>query len=215
MIHLYKTPVLCLVLLIAAGSLQARQPDDSESNPLERSGRNAVYVEMLGNAINLLSINYERSLQDNLHARIGFSYFSFSDELRYEDRGDDLFVDVFSIPASVSYTLFEGVRQLELGLGLTYVGFSFNGGPYDLGYEDVELGNRYRGLALTSIISYRVSVSDYLFRIGLYPYYMITIDSELTGFFHELDDRGAINLNDFLDLRGFQWMPGLSFGRSF
>lgn len=213
--HLYKTPVLCLVLLTATTSLHAEQPDDPEDNPLQRDGRHAVYVEMLGNAINLLSVNYERSLHENLHARIGFSYFGFSDELRYEDRGDDLFVDVYTVPASISYTLFEGVRQLELGLGLTYFGFAFDGGPYDLGYEEVELGNRYRGLALTSIISYRITVQDYLFRIGLYPFYMVTLDSELTGFFHELDDRGAINVNDFLDLRGFQWMPGLSFGRSF
>lgn len=177
--------------------------------------RNAAYVELLGSGMNLLSLNYERRLRNNLYARFGASWLGYSRELRYEDRGNDLFIDLFTIPASVSYTFFEGIRQLEVGGGLTYLSFTFDGGPFDIGYQEVELGNRYRGLAITSTIAYRVTTENYIFRIGLSPHYMLTLDAEITGFLYELHDRDLANLKDVFDWRGFRIMPGLSFGRMF
>ncbi|MDG5766346.1 hypothetical protein QA596_02625 [Balneolales bacterium ANBcel1] len=185
------------------------------ASPLQRTGRNAVFAEVLGSAINLYAIYYERALRENLHARIGASWIGYSDQVRYEDRGEDLFFDLYTIPAGLSLTLFEGINQLELGVGLTFFSMKFEGGPFDLGYNDVELGNRYKGVAVTTVIGYRVSVHNYLFRIGLSPHYMITINSELSGFFDELKDRGALDLHDYLDFKGFRMIPGLSFGRTF
>ncbi|MDI6402840.1 hypothetical protein QLX67_12605 [Balneolaceae bacterium ANBcel3] len=203
--------VFCLFLpVLPAVKAQAGTPSS-----LDRTGKNALYVEMLGNALNILSLNYERSLQQNLHVRIGGSYFGFSTQLRYEDRGNDLFLHLATIPATVSYTFFDSHRQLELGLGLTLLSFSFDGGPFDGGYRDIELGSRYHGLALTGIIGYRISVHNYLFRIGISPHYMFTVDREVTGFFIELEERGEFNLQDLIDFRGFRLVPGLSFGRTF
>ncbi len=190
-------------------------PQNPDLVPLERTGKNALYAEILGNGMNVISLNYERSVRRNLHLRIGGSWIGYSDQIRYEDRGEDLFFDIYTIPSTVSYTLFDGFSQLELGGGLTFFSMNFSGGPFDIGYNDVELGNRYKGLAVTGIIGYRVSVHNYLFRIGISPHYMVTIDSEITGFFNELKERGALDLHDFLDFRGFRMVPGVSFGRTF
>ena len=199
-------------------SVTTRDPDFDRINPpdvLARQGKNAIYLEILGNSLNLVSLNYERMLSNKLFVRLGGSYFGFSRKFRYEGDNDDLFIDLYSVPASVSITLLEGIRQIELGAGATLFSFSFWGGSYDVGYHDIELGNQYMGLALTTIVGYRVSIKDYLFRFGLSPYYMITLDSELSGFFEEMEDRGIMEFHDWLDFRGFRVIPGLSFGRSF
>lgn len=192
------------------------QPGDhSPSHTYQRTGKNALFVELLGNGINVYTLNYERALRSNFHARIGASWIGYSDQLRYENRGKDLFFDLYTIPASVSVTLFEGFSQLELGAGLTFFSMKFEGGPFDIGYHDMELGKRYRGLALSTIIGYRVSIHNYLFRIGLSPQYMFTLDRDISGFFTELKERGAFDLYDYLEFQGFRIIPGISFGRTF
>ena len=179
------------------------------------SQHNAVFLEMFGATINLFGINYERTLRENLHFRIGASRLTYVDEITYEETGEDISIKLHTVPFSVTRSIFSGSRRLELGAGVTLFHFDFWGGPYDVGYNDIELGNRFVGLALTTTLGYRLSMENYLFRIGLHPLYMFPIHNEISGFFEELDDRGVLDFRDIIDPRGFRVIPGVSFGRRF
>jgi len=179
------------------------------------SQHNAVFLEMFGATINLFGINYERTLRENLHFRIGASRLTYVDEITYEETGEDISIKLHTVPFSVTRSIFSGSRRLELGAGVTLFHFDFWGGPYDVGYNDIELGNRFVGLALTTTLGYRLSMENYLFRIGLHPLYMFPIHNEISGFFEELDDRGVLDFRDIIDPRGFMIIPGVSFGRRF
>lgn len=176
---------------------------------------NAVFLELLGNTLNLAGVNYERTLRDRIHLRAGASRLAYVDEVTYEETGEDVRIKLHTVPVSVSYSVFRGTRNLELGLGATLFSFDFRGGPYDVGFNDIELGSRFLGIALTSTVGYRLSLENYLFRIGLHPFYMLTIHSEISGFFEELNDRGVLDFRDIVDPRGFRIIPGISFGRRF
>jgi len=209
---------LLLVLILLPASLFALTPnaqladDPPVSPPVQR---NAVFVEMFGNTLNLFGVNYERTLRGRIHLRVGASRLTYVDEITYEETGEDVSIKLHTFPVSASYSFFSGIRKLELGLGATLFSFDFWGGPYDVGYNDIELGNRFFGIALTSTIGYRLSLENYLFRIGLHPFYMITVHNEISGFFEELDERGVLDFRDIIDPRGFRVMPGVSFGRRF
>ena len=179
------------------------------------SQHNAVFLEMFGATINLFGINYERTFRYNLHFRIGASRLTYVDEITYEETGEDISIKLHTVPFSVTRSIFSGSRRLELGAGVTLFHFDFWGGPYDVGYNDIELGNRFVGLALTTTLGYRLSMENYLFRIGLHPLYMFPIHNEISGFFEELDDRGVLDFRDIIDPRGFRVIPGVSFGRRF
>ncbi len=224
MTHLFRAirplqkVVLAAALIILPVSLSAQSQTPTVSNiqvdspPVQK---NAVFMEMFGNTLNLFGVNYERTLRDNIHLRVGASRLTYVDEITYEETGEDVSIKLHTVPVSVSYSLFSGIRRLELGLGATLFSFDFWGGPFDVGYNDIELGNRYFGIALTSTIGYRLSLENYLFRIGLHPFYMLTMHNEISGFFEELDDRGVLDFRDIIDPRGFRVIPGISFGRRF
>lgn len=178
-------------------------------------GRNAVYAEILGSTMNLMSANYERALRDDLHIRGGAAWFGFSTQLRYEERGKDVHVALWTLPVSVSKTLFGEKRQLEIGAGFTFMSFTFSGGPFDVGYFDIELDNRYLGLAATSTIAYRVNVEEFIFRIGVSPNYLVSLDHDVTGSLDELEALDVLDFTSILNFQGFSLFPGLSFGRRF
>lgn len=210
--------LLLVAILITASSVFASDGTTEPEIPydvLQRQGNNALYVELLGNGINLFGLNYERTVRPNVHLRGGATYLGFSRKYRYEEGDDDMYIGLASFPLSASYTFFEGIRQLEVSGGVTLFAFQFEGGPFEVGYQDIEFGNRYHGLALTTYIGYRISVQKYLFRIGVSPYYMLTLHSDVSGILEELDDRGILEFRDILDFNGFRFIPGLSFGRTF
>lgn len=210
--------MLLFATIILCNKVMANDPEDSPIiilDGLEREGKNALYVEFFGSTINPFGLNFERKINENTHLRIGASYLGYSSKYRYEEGENDFYVRMLTIPVSYGYTFLEGIRQIEANAGLTFLTFSFEGGPYDIGYQDVEFGNQYMGLALTGYVGYRVSVYKYLFRIGVSPHFMLTIDNEVTGVFDELDARGIIDFNDHLEFDGFRFMPSLSFGRTF
>ncbi len=210
--------LLFIALLLFPATLTSKSinnTDTPETPGLSAPNRNALYIEILGSSINLYGLNYERTVRDNIHFRLGASRFTYVDEITYEETGEDISVKLHTIPVSVSYSFFSGIRKLELGAGVTLFHFEFWGGPYPVGYNDIEIGNRFLGLAVTSNISYRLVLENYLFRIGLHPLYMIPIQNEISGFFEELDDRGVLDFRDIVDPRGFMVIPGVSFGRRF
>jgi len=210
--------ILATVLLSFPAGLKAGDagnPTSGETAMGTISPKNAVFVEMFGSTLNLFGINYERTFRDKLHVRIGASRLTYVDEITYEETGEDISIKLHTLPVSVTHSFFSGIRKLELGVGATLFHFDFWGGPYDVGYNDIELGNRFVGLALTTTIGYRLSLENYLFRIGLHPLYMFPIHNEISGFFEELDDRGVLDFRDIIDPRGFMVVPGVSFGRRF
>jgi hypothetical protein len=213
-----QATVLTAIMIILPAGLIAHSPTQPVSDSPAASTpvqRNAVFVEMFGNTLNLFGVNYERTLRDRIHLRVGASRLTYVDEITYEETGEDVSIKLHTVPVSVSYSFFRGIRKLELGVGATLFSFDFWGGPYDVGYNDIELGNRYLGVALTSTIGYRLSLENYLFRIGLHPFYMLTMHNEISGFFEELEDRGVLDFRDIIDPRGFRIIPGISFGRRF
>lgn len=195
----------------AASTISADSPDTG----FRRLRKNTAYIEILGSGLNLASINYERSIRRDMNFRIGGSWFGYSTQLRYEDRGDDVLVGVFTIPVSVSTSMFGDRRQLELGTGLTFMSFTFAGGPFDVGYFDFEVDNRYLGLAMTGLVGYRVNVEEFMFRLSLSPTYMLTVNHELTGSLDELEAMDVLDFYEIFDFTGFRIIPGLSFGRRF
>jgi len=206
------------VLLIVPDGVNANDTADLPSDEAVDATfpqQNAVFVEMFGATLNLFGVNYERTFRNNLHIRIGASRLTYVDEITYEETGEDISIKLHTFPLSMSYTFFSGIRKLELGAGVTLFHFDFWGGPYDVGYNDIELGNRFFGLAITTTVGYRLSLENYLFRIGLHPLYMFPIHNEISGFFEELDDRGVLDFRDIIDPRGFMIIPGVSFGRRF
>ncbi len=207
--------IAVLLFPVAVTAKIANDSGTPETPRLSTPNPNALYIEILGSSINLYGLNYERTVGDNIHLRIGASRFTYVDEITYEETGEDISVKLHTIPASVSYSFFNGIRKLEVGAGATLFHFDFWGGPYPVGYNDIELGNRFMGLAVTSNIGYRLVLENYLFRIGLHPLYMIPIHNEISGFFEELDDRGVLDFRDIVDPRGFMVIPGVSFGRRF
>ncbi len=209
---------LMAVLLSVPDGISAQDTADLPAGVLVDSAlprQNAVFVEMFGATLNLFGINYERTFRDNLHFRVGASRLTYVDEITYEETGEDISIKLHTVPFSVTRSFFSGIRQLEVGAGITLFHFDFWGGPYDVGYNDIELGNRFFGLALTTTVGYRLSLENYLFRIGLHPLYMFPIHNEISGFFEELDDRGVLDFRDIIDPRGFVIIPGVSFGRRF
>jgi len=199
----------------AISAQDTAEPLSDASVDATSSRQNAVFVEMFGTTLNLFGINYERTFRYNLHFRIGASRLTYVDEITYEETGEDISIKLHTLPFSVTRSFFSGIRKLELGVGATLFHFDFWGGPYDVGYNDIELGNRFFGLALTTTVGYRLSLENYLFRIGLHPLYMFPIHNEISGFFEELDDRGVLDFRDIIDPRGFMIIPGVSFGRRF
>ena len=209
---------LMAALLSASDGIRAQDTTDVPSGvsvDAAVSQPNAVFLEMFGTTINLFGLNYERTLRDNLHFRIGASRLTYVDEITYEETGEDISIKLHTVPFSVTRSFFSGSRRLEVGAGVTLFHFDFWGGPYDVGYNDIELGNRFFGVALTTTVGYRLSLENYLFRIGLHPLYMFPIHNEISGFFEELDDRGVLDFRDIVDPRGFRIIPGVSFGRRF
>lgn len=209
--------VLFFFALISSIQAEVKTDSSASSDRIEKNKINnhAAYIEIMGSAMNFFSLNYEYHLRDNLHLRLGGSYLGFSSELRDENEGNDLFIRLRTLPVTLSRTLFDKPRQFEFGGGATLLSYTFTGGPYHVGYFDIELGNRYRGIALTGMVNYRITAENFLFRIGLFPHYMLTLNSEVSGYFEELDERGVTNFESVLDLRGFRIIPGLSFGRTF
>jgi hypothetical protein len=210
--------VLVLVFLSMPDCLRAGivvNPPGEETGSAHITRNNAVFVEMFGSTLNLFGVNYERTFRNKLHVRAGASRLTYVDEITYEETGEDISIKLHTLPFSVTRSFFSDIRKLELGVGATLFHFDFWGGPYDVGYNDIELGNRFVGLALTTTIGYRLSLENYLFRIGLHPLYMFTIHNEISGFFEELDDRGVLDFRDIIDPRGFMVVPGVSFGRRF
>jgi len=209
---------LMAALLSASGGIKAQDTTDVPSDvsvDVAVPQNNAVFLEMFGATLNLFGLNYERTLRENLHFRIGASRLTYVDEITYEETGEDISIKLHTVPFSVTRSFFSGSRRLEVGAGVTLFHFDFWGGPYDVGYNDIELGNRFFGVALTTTVGYRLSLENYLFRIGLHPLYMFPIHNEISGFFEELDDRGVLDFRDIVDPRGFRIIPGVSFGRRF
>lgn len=209
---------LMAVPLLVPDGIRAQDTTEvpgSMSNHKSAAQNNAVFVEMFGTTLNLFGVNYERTLRENLHFRIGASRLTYVDEITYEETGEDISIKLHTVPFSVTRSFFSGSRHLEMGAGVTLFHFDFWGGPYDVGFNDIELGNRFFGVALTTTVGYRLSLENYLFRVGLHPLYMIPIHNEISGFFEELDDRGVLDFRDIIDPRGFIIIPGVSFGRRF
>lgn len=204
---------LLSTLTLSAPAPEERPPAQPEMNQLR--GKNSIYLELLGKTMNLVSLNLEHEFRRNFYVRAGASYLGYSSKLRYEDRDNDLHVGLFTLPFSVSHAFFGTTRQLEFGLGATYLAFSFNGGPFDVGYFDIELDNYYRGVALTSLIGYRVNVEDYMFRLGLTPLYMFSLAHTITGSLDELEALDVLDFREILHFRGWRFLPGLGFGRTF
>ncbi len=129
--------------------------------PKERTAKNSLYVELLGNG-GLYSLNYERNLTDDVTARLGFSYLSLSASAS----DDSASVTFMSFPLMANYLLGGGNHHLELGAGATVL---YASGEVESG------GSRSSGdgvgVAGTATVGYRYQPRDggFLFKVGFTP----------------------------------------------
>lgn len=135
------TLLLCIILISSV---------KSQSEP-----KNALYFEFLGNG-GLYSINYERQLYKSkdvwpfgsktlkLYGRGGLSAVAYS----------NLWGGTFPIECSVAFG--KNKNYIESGIGCTFTYLSFSG--FDHPIIPVRIG-------------YRLEIGEYLFRLGLTPYF--------------------------------------------
>lgn len=132
----------------------------------ERSAKNAVYLELLGNG-GLYSVNYERALMDRVTARIGFSYLSLgassTDSTGQQTNAKLTFI---TAPVMANYLVGDRNHNLELGAGalLVYAGGEVSGSGTGASAEGV-------GVAGTATVGYRYQPVDggFLFKAGFTP----------------------------------------------
>lgn len=137
------------------------------ANPRAEEAANTIHFELLGNGI-LYSINYDRLINHNFSARVGYMYLSA--EATSSDPNDPTKV-TFSmslIPVTASYLMGPGNHRLELGGGpvIAFVSADINDGVQGISGS---------GLAsIVGIIGYRYQPMDggFNFRAALTPHYV-------------------------------------------
>jgi hypothetical protein len=156
------------LLLPAALLLLANTANSLSAQTVAPTARNAVYLEVGGNAI-LYSVNYDRRFSNTWTGRAGFMIVSASGI--DEDTGDEVDLSLAIIPIMANALLGRGTHRLELGVGPL---FAIGGGSV----EDAEVGDveEFSGAGLagvTSTFGYRRQPLDggFVFRATLNPFY--------------------------------------------
>lgn len=155
---------LATVAILSAGMLwNAASVHAQEARPL---ARNAIYAEIGGNAL-LYSLNYDRRLQDNVTARVGFMYVAAEGQ---DASGDRVDVSVAFFPLMMNLLVGTGSGRFELGAG-PVLGMA-SGEAETLDEGDVEL-SAFGLAAFATTIGYRYQPvhGGFLFRAGLTPFY--------------------------------------------
>jgi len=130
----------------------------------QRSARNALYLELLGNAL-FYSLNYERFLSNDVSLRVGAMFFSV--RASDGDRDADGSATVLILPLMVNYLgIGSADNMLELGLGISILYASARG---DLISDSRDVDGAT--VAGTATIGYRHAPHDggFHFKIGLTP----------------------------------------------
>jgi hypothetical protein len=163
----FRTHVLAVLLGLAlvattAATTASAQEAEPAAESEDRTAHNALYVELLGNAI-FYSLNYERFIIDSVAARIGLGYFSVSVSTGDESAS----ATVLTAPLMVNYLGIGGAsHKLELGVGVLIV---YASGSVDtLAAESEGSGVGFVG---SGSIAYRYVPYDggFNFKIGLAP----------------------------------------------
>lgn len=117
-----------LCVLLAAGLIVATAPAGAQDFRNDEGPRNAVFLELGGNAF-LYSVNLERRVERGW-LRVGAEYFK-------DIKGNV----IWGVPVSVSTLWGRNTHYLETGLGLSLVSHPNNEEPFLYGM--VTLGYRY------------------------------------------------------------------------
>jgi hypothetical protein len=147
--------LLALAAVAAGWSVEARAE--------ERSAKNSIFVEALGNGI-LYSINYDRLVIDALSVRLGLMYLSIGASSTSDSGTTSASVTLISVPIVANYVgLYSGSHGLEAGAGASLVYASGEGSGF--GYSTSSSGV---GGYLTVNVGYRLQPVDggFQFRIG-------------------------------------------------
>ena len=120
----------------------------------EKYARNSLFLELFGNG-GLYSINYERMLNKNLHARVGFATFTSTIFMNLE-------TSVTTFPLLLTGTTGKKKSHFEFGGGVMT-------GRLKYDFESFTI------VDLTAFIGYRYQPigKGFLFRIGLTPFYSL------------------------------------------
>jgi hypothetical protein len=145
-----------LAIALAASLPLARPAAAQEVQP--PLARNAVYVELLGNAL-LYSVNYDRLFTPNVAGRVGLMFVAAED-----DDGDSGTAAIF--PLMGSYLWGDGNSHFETGIGLAVATASF-----DVDEIDIDESGGGTGVYGTGVLGYRYQRpgGGFLFRVGLTP----------------------------------------------
>lgn len=152
---LWKTTAVPFILLLILSGLQAQGQNGNSSD----SSKDRVYLELLGNA-GAYSINYERSLSQSFHARIGVGNTSSNDLF---GAGTNI---VTTFPIMGNFLFRGGNNKLELGTGIL-VGWS----SFDSSFGD-ENDRSTTILDLVGVAGYRYQRDNggFIFRAGITPF---------------------------------------------
>ena len=145
----------------------SQESDNGRSvDPIVRTAHNALYVELLGNAL-FYSLNYERIFGDSWAARIGVGYFSVSVTASSGGETASSSTSVLTLPLMANY-LGVGSRshKFELGVGVLLIYVS--GSVDTLAAESDGSGI---GIVGSGSLAYRYVPYDggFNFKIGLMP----------------------------------------------
>lgn len=130
--------------------------------------RNAVYVELGGNAL-LYSINYENRFADHWSGRLGLGYISGKGSgVNSSGQPTDVSVGVVFIPVMINYLAGNGKNgRFELGAGplLVSAGANSKVGGQEINQSGFGIGG------LTTTVGYRLQPLDggFMFKIGITP----------------------------------------------
>jgi hypothetical protein len=135
----------------------------------EDLAKNAVYAELLGNAI-LYSVNYERRFSDVVAARLGFSYFGLSASVSDATSSASARANFFLFPVMANFLVGGRNNKLELGVGALALIVSGSAEGVSFG-EKVTATGAAAAVAGTATIGYRYQPRDggFVFRVGATP----------------------------------------------
>lgn len=119
--------IAVLASLFLMVSAHAQQPASSPISSGERTAMNTIYAEGLG-AGGAYSINYERSIFNELGTHLGFSYWSVSASASGGGQTASASGSFIAVPITASYLgISSGAHALELGGGVTIWNISVSG----------------------------------------------------------------------------------------
>lgn len=166
----YMKKYMMTFLLVCSTTTAAVRAQGNETSVRERS-RNAVYLEVLGNA-QWYSVNYDRILGESWALRIGASFVPYSVE---NNNGNGRYrMSDITVPLTLSYLLNFGrsAHNIEIGVGASprWTIVSFEGALSDRAAYPAYTRNVLTTFG-SAIIGYRFQPleSGFMFRLALTP----------------------------------------------